>query len=138
MSHNPELKMLNERPYLIRAYHEWIIDSDMTPQIVVDATHPDVRVPLQCVVDGKIVLTISYRATECLEMSGALGMSFRARFNGTPFDVYVPFDAVTAIVARETGRGAAFVSRKEEAKVDETPVPETPVEKRVSHLKVVK
>ena len=36
--------MTSSRPYLIRAIHEWILDNDLTPHIVVDAVAEGVRV----------------------------------------------------------------------------------------------
>ena len=55
------------RPYLLRALHEWITDTGETPHIVVDAAAPGVSVPRQYVKDGKIVLNVSFNATQALE-----------------------------------------------------------------------
>jgi stringent starvation protein B len=49
----------SRRPYLLRAMHEWISESNCTPHIVVDAGVPGVEVPRQYVRDGKIVLNVS-------------------------------------------------------------------------------
>jgi stringent starvation protein B len=35
-------------------------------------------------------------------------VSFRARFSGVPFDVWVPIGAVLGIYAKETGQGMIF------------------------------
>ena len=35
-------------------------------------------------------------------------MSFRARFGGVPFDVWVPMKSMMGIYARETGQGMIF------------------------------
>jgi stringent starvation protein B len=35
-------------------------------------------------------------------------ISFRARFSGVPFDVWVPMKSVLGIYARETGQGMIF------------------------------
>ncbi|EGV27481.1 Stringent starvation protein B, partial [Thiorhodococcus drewsii AZ1] len=32
--------MTSSKPYLIRAIHEWILDNQMTPHLVVDANYP--------------------------------------------------------------------------------------------------
>ena len=45
---------VSRRPYLLRAMHEWISDSEQTPHVVVDAEQPQVDVPRQYVKDGKI------------------------------------------------------------------------------------
>ena len=50
--------MTPKRPYLLRAFYEWIVDNSMTPYITVDATAEEVSVPRQHVKDGRIVLNI--------------------------------------------------------------------------------
>ncbi|MGR5541971.1 ClpXP protease specificity-enhancing factor SspB, partial [Vibrio campbellii] len=30
--------MTPRRPYLLRAFYEWLVDNDLTPHLVVDAT----------------------------------------------------------------------------------------------------
>ncbi|MGB2788170.1 MAG: ClpXP protease specificity-enhancing factor SspB, partial [Dokdonella sp.] len=37
--------MSSNRPYLLRAMHEWINDNGMTPYMLVDANAPGVHVP---------------------------------------------------------------------------------------------
>ena len=69
------------RPYLLRALHEWITDSGETPHIVVDAAAEGVTVPRQYVKDGKIVLNVSFSATQMLKMGNDF-VSFEARFSG--------------------------------------------------------
>ena len=51
--------MNSSRPYLIRAMYEWIQDNNLTPYIVIDATHKGAQVPNGYVEDGRIVLDIS-------------------------------------------------------------------------------
>ena len=55
-------QMTSHRPYLLRALYEWIVDNGMTPHVLVDAGLPGVRVPMQSVKDGRIVLNIAERA----------------------------------------------------------------------------
>ena len=74
--------MRARRPYLLRAMHEWIVDSGCTPHIVVDASVPGVEVPRQYVQDGKIVLNVSVSATSDLVL-GSDEVCFRGRFGGT-------------------------------------------------------
>ena len=99
--------MTSSRPYLLRAVYEWIADNGLTPQIVVDAQHEQVRVPAACVRDGKIVLNVSSTAVRGLSL-GNEWVEFSARFGGTPFDVLVPVGAVLAVMARENGTGMSF------------------------------
>ena len=99
--------MRTRRPYLLRAMHEWIVDSDCTPHIVVDASVPGVEVPRQYVQDGRIVLNVSASATSGLAL-GNDEVRFRGRFGGAAMDVRVPVEAVLAVYARETGQGMIF------------------------------
>lgn len=105
MSHVPPTK--SRRPYLLRAMHEWITDSEQTPHIVVDATLQGVEVPRQYVQGGKIILNVSHSATSGL-MLGNDTVRFRARFGAATYDVCVPIAAVLGIYARETGQGMIF------------------------------
>ncbi len=73
--------MKPRRPYLLRALHEWISDSGETPHIVVDAAAEGVSVPRQYVKDGKIVLNVSFSATQMLKLGNDF-VSFEARFGG--------------------------------------------------------
>ena len=97
----------SRRPYLLRAMHEWMTDNGQTPHLVVHADTEGVDVPRQYVRDGKIVLNISYGATAALLMRND-AITFSARFNGSPFDVHLPIQAVLGIYARETGEGMVF------------------------------
>ena len=99
--------MKSRRPYLLRAMHEWISDSQCTPHVVVDAGVAGVAVPRQFVQDGKIVLNISWNATGQLQL-GNEELSFDGRFGGASMHVRVPMVAVLAIYARETGQGMIF------------------------------
>lgn len=97
-------RMTSNRPYLIRAMVEWINDNGMTPHLVVDAAHPDLRVPAQAVHEGKVVLNIAARAVAGLQIDSAW-ISFHARFSGVSHEVFVPMPAVQAVYALESGQG---------------------------------
>ena len=100
-------KMTPRRPYLVRAFYDWLVDNDLTPHLVVDATLPGAQVPMEFVSDGQIVLNIAPRAVGNLEL-GNEAVSFNARFSGRPHAVIVPMYAVVAIYARENGAGTTF------------------------------
>jgi len=95
------------RPYLLRAFYEWLLDNQLTPHLVVDITLPGVQVPLEYARDGQIVLNIAPRAVGNLELTND-EVRFNARFGGVPRQVYVPLAAVLAIYARENGAGTMF------------------------------
>lgn len=99
--------MTPNRPYLIRAFYEWIADNHCTPYLAVDATLPGVKVPIQYVKDGQIVLNINASAVGNLQLGNDL-ISFNARFGGAPHAIRIPIYAVLSIFARETAAGIEF------------------------------
>jgi len=99
--------MTSNRPYLIRALYEWILDNGMTPHILVDTSRSPTVVPTQFVQDGKILLNISPGAVRELVI-GNSEIVFNARFAGRAMDVLVPVEAVMGIYARENGQGMLF------------------------------
>ncbi len=99
--------MTPRRPYLLRAFYEWLVDNDLTPHLVVAATLPGVRVPQEFVQDGQIILNVAPRAVGNLQL-GDDEITFNARFSGRPHVVIVPLYAVQAIYARENGAGTMF------------------------------
>lgn len=99
---------LPKRPYLIRALHEWITDNGLTPHIVIDALDESLQVPKQYIADGKIVLNVSYSATQNLVFDNNT-VHFEARFEGVNHKIEVPTLSVIGIYARETGQGMIFV-----------------------------
>ncbi|MTD37893.1 ClpXP protease specificity-enhancing factor [Erwinia sp. CPCC 100877] len=97
------------RPYLLRAFYDWLLDNQLTPHLVVDVTLPGVNVPMEFARDGQIVLNVAPRAVGNLEL-GNDEVRFNARFGGVPRQVNVPMYAVLAIYARENGAGTMFES----------------------------
>jgi len=87
--------------------HEWMGDNNHTPHIVVDAGVEGVSVPREHVKDGKIILNISDTAAHNLKLTND-AVSFRARFSGVPFDVWVPMRSVLGIYARGRGQGMSI------------------------------
>ncbi len=99
--------MTPRRPYMLRAFYDWLLENDLTPHLVVDATMRGVRVPMEYVQDGQIILNVAPRAVGNLEL-GNDEVTFNARFGGRPQVVIVPIYAVQAIYARENGAGTMF------------------------------
>ncbi len=95
------------RPYLLRAFYDWLLDNQLTPHLVVDINLPGVQVPLEYARDGQIVLNIAPRAVGNLDLAND-EVRFNARFGGVPRQVSVPMAAVLAIYARENGAGTMF------------------------------
>ena len=99
--------MTSKKPYLLRAYYDWITDNQLTPYIMVNAQYPGVVVPTQYVRDGKIILDISSVACRGLEIN-ASGVHFSARFSGQLWQMAIPLPAVLAIYAKENSQGMTF------------------------------
>ena len=102
-----ELNVTPTRPYLTRAMYEWICDNNLTPHLLVDATQPNTLVPEEFIQDGQIVLNTAPPAVHALNMSND-AISFSARFGGVSRDLYIPFQALMGIYARENGQGLFF------------------------------
>lgn len=104
--------MSSTRPYLLRAFYDWIVDNGCTPHIVVNALYPEVQVPLEYAEGGQIVLNIALSAVQGLVL-GDQCVEFKARFSGAIRHVNVPMRAVLAIYAKENGRGMVFAEEEE-------------------------
>lgn len=87
--------------------HEWMTDNGQTPHLVVNATVAGVEVPVAYVKDGRIILNVSWQATQSLRLGNDL-IEFSARFGGASQHVRLPLAAVVGIYARETGQGMLF------------------------------
>jgi stringent starvation protein B len=99
--------MKSKKPYLLRAYYDWISDNQLTPYLLVNATYPQVTVPTQYVRDGKIVLDISAAACRGLDISSA-NVQFSARFAGQLMQIHLPLGSIQAIYAKENSEGMTF------------------------------
>ena len=99
-------------PYLIRAYCDWIEDSNLTPHVLVSCEKDGVVVPKGLAKKGKIVLNISSSATENRLITND-SISFKARFSGKPQKVIIPCEAVLTIYAQENGEGMIFDNKLE-------------------------
>lgn len=140
--------MTSNRPYLMRAIYEWILDNDMTPHVLIDATMPDVDVPQNYVEEGRIILNISPSAVQQFLIDNNC-LSFNARFGGRPSSIYAPITAVRAIYAAENSEGMMFESLPEvevgmesgsdtDPEPDPDPEPPTPPAGKRPSLRVVK
>ena len=103
--------MTSNRPYLFRALNEWILDNQLTPFLLVDASVKGVEVPEQHIKDGKIILNITPSAIQEIAFENEW-IYFSARFGGQPFMINIPISAVLAIYAKENGRGMMFAEEE--------------------------
>ena len=148
-----EYKSSPKRPYLLRAYYDWLVDNSFTPYLVVDATYLGANVPVEYVKDGQIVLNLSANATGNLQLTNDF-IQFNARFKGVSRELYIPMGAALAIYARENGDGVMFEPEEVYDELNSEPDTEQPTSfheavdsprkqeekkktKSVSHLRIV-
>ena len=112
--------MRSNRPYLLKALYDWIVDNDCTPYIAVNAHYPGVEVPQDFVTDGQIVLNIAPRAVSSFEMTND-HLQLSTRFSGMPIDIYLPVGAVMGIYTQENGQGMVFEPEDPEDSPPEPP-----------------
>ncbi|QWD87129.1 ClpXP protease specificity-enhancing factor [Polynucleobacter paludilacus] len=130
----------SNKPYLIRALHQWCADFGFTPFIAVFVDQ-NVEVPMEFVKKDEIVLNLSVDACHNLQIENDW-ISFQARFGGVPKKILVPISHVLAIYARENGQGMSFPFDPSQSKTQNRPSEqvdshEPPKPKRPS-LKIVK
>lgn len=114
-----------KRPYLLRAFYDWIVDNNMTPHLLVNAEAEEVNVPRQHINDGKIVLNISPSAVQDFMMDNE-ALSFSARFGGVSFYIYCPMHAIEALYAREVPvEGVSFAADEYDGTESEAPAKST-------------
>ncbi len=99
--------MTSTKPYIVKAFYDWISDNGLTPYIVVDVNVYGVMVPMSYVNDGQIVLNVSLSAVGSISM-GAETIEVSARFGGKLENMSVPYGAIGAIYAKENGAGTSL------------------------------
>lgn len=129
------MEMTSNRPYLVRAFYQWLVDNSLTPYLLVDVTNSEVEVPQQFVEGDRITLNIAPSAVLNLDLGNEY-ISFNARFGGKPMDVLFPVSSVLGIYAQENGSGMLFPEEEASEEIDTEP-DETPPRGRPS-LKVIK
>lgn len=132
-------QMTARRPYLFRAFYDWIVDNELTPYIVVDASVFGVLVPQEFVKDNQIVLNIAPHSV-AQYMATNEKIEFNARFSGVSQHIVVPMSAVEAIYARENDAGIVFEDEPEYKQQRETNIQQSDnVEKKSTNpFRVVK
>ncbi|VFP81814.1 stringent starvation protein B [Candidatus Erwinia haradaeae] len=102
-----ESQFTDQRPYLLRAWYQWFIDNKMTPHILVNINFPSVVVPISYASHGKIILNISPKSVENLEIKNDK-ISFNTCFNGIIHKISLPPTSIQAIYSIENGIGTSF------------------------------
>lgn len=110
--------MLSNRPYLLRAFYQWIVDSSCTPILVLDANNPRCKVPMDYAEGGEIVFNISSVAVRDLKMTNE-SVEFKASFSGVIHIISAPIKGVLAVYAEENGEGIFFDAEEDMGDEDE-------------------
>ena len=119
--------------YLVRAVRDWIIDSAMTPEMIVNATLDGVEVPRWLAANETLVLNVSDDATQGLAI-GNEWVTMSTRFNGVAHSVRLPLRAVRGMQIRETGESIAMA----QVQPDPSAEPEPEPKRKRPALRVVK
>lgn len=98
--------MISQKPFFIRALHEWCESNDLTPHTLVFVDNHTV-VPQEYVQNKQIVLNTSASACKNLTISNET-ITFQARFSGVVYDIYIPIGNVLAVFAKENAQGMQF------------------------------
>lgn len=111
--------MLSNRPYLLRAFYQWIVDSACTPILVMDAKNPRCKIPLDYAESGEIVFNIAPAAVRDLKINNDI-VEFKASFSGVIHIISAPVKAVLAVYAEENGEGIFFDAEEDDGDVSGT------------------
>ena len=104
----PQSSMTPTRPYILKAFYDWIVANNCTPHIVVMTDIKGVQVPKSFIQDDNtIILNLAPSAIRDLEIKNH-SVSFLATFSGQVQELYIPMEAVTSIFAKENHRGMIF------------------------------
>ncbi|MBM3360595.1 MAG: ClpXP protease specificity-enhancing factor [Candidatus Methylopumilus sp.] len=125
-------KSASTKPYLVRAIYEWCVAEQYTPYLLVKIDQ-NTLAPRAFIKDGKILLNLSPESIKDLLM-GDEAISFTARFNGTPENLYLPISAVEGIYAKENGEGL-FFEVKEDQEIDSKETKKSPNKPKLTLVK---
>ena len=127
--------MTSQKPYLIRAIYEWLLDNQLTPYLLVNTLIDEVKVPEEYINEDKIVLNIAQDAVQHFQADNDW-ISFSARFSGRPMELFIPIDAIQGIYGKENNEGMFFTD--EDTPPSPTSPKKVPAVKERPSLKIVK
>lgn len=99
--------IMSQKPYLIRAMYEWMLDYGYTPRLVICPLVDNVIVPNYLLNQNQITLDISPKAINGLHL-GNDTITFEAYFSKAPHDIKLPLNCIGAIIAKEKEVGYVF------------------------------
>ncbi|MFT7235262.1 MAG: stringent starvation protein B [Methylophagaceae bacterium] len=127
--------MTSQKPYLIRAIFDWLLDNKLTPYLLVNTLIDGVKVPDEYINDDKIVLNIAPDAVQHFQADNQW-ISFSARFSGRAMELFIPIEAIQGIYGKENNEGMFFTD--EDKSLPPTPPSKPLPTKERPSLKLVK
>lgn len=109
--------MLSPRFYFLKACYHWLIDSHITPYVLINLKISNVIVPIEYTKNKFIILNISRSAISNFQLNNKK-MSFSTCFNGKPYYVELPLVSIFSIYGYENNVGILFEKLKDEHKFD--------------------
>ena len=106
------MKMTSKKPYLIRAFIDWITDNNLTTYITVDTQYPKVEVPTKFINEENKLITLNI-STGAINPNFGLNIeekftTFSAKFGGKEEHLSFPTQAITFLTIKETGQVIPF------------------------------
>jgi stringent starvation protein B len=138
-------KTTSTKPYVLRAFYDWIVDNHLTPYVAVDTRINGVLLPPELAHQKEVIFNIDSTAAVGLSL-GRHHIEFTARFSGISRHVRFPINAVLGLYAKENGYGVLFLEDGSLSIIDEPdsnipaeapPAPSSDQGRRKPHLHVV-
>ena len=101
---------MDKKPYLIRAIYDWCIDNENTPYVM-SLVGKETLIPEVLSKSKEIVLNLSPHSVQNLYIDDD-GISFKSRFSGNAFNVFLPITFILGVYAKESGDGIFFSKDK--------------------------
>lgn len=101
--------MLPIRPYLLEAFYHWIVDSGLTPYVVVRIDIPGVHAPKEYAFNEELTVDVSPSLVDNIQINGK-ALTCTAYFDEGPFELVFPMGAITSIFAYENQEGVNFTA----------------------------
>ena len=137
MAKPPFSAMSPRKPYILRAFYDWIIDNGQSPYIAVNTALPNVVVPEEFVENSRIILDISPDATIDLNL-GIEQITFDATFEHEIKRLSIPMYAIDVIYSGEIGEGVEFEPEEAYEMIIEKARSAQKTSPQKSHLRLIK
>ncbi|MBT3918235.1 MAG: ClpXP protease specificity-enhancing factor [Nitrosomonadales bacterium] len=128
---------MDKKPYLIRAIYDWCIDNVNTPYVMGRVDNKTL-IPAALSNSKELVFNLSPESIQNLYIDDK-GISFKGRFSGNSFNIFLPLTSIVGVYAKESGDGI-FFSENEKMPSGDSGLNQskTKSEKPKPHLTIVK